>query len=215
LLLLCIGIAFFALAARRKAGHTRNLALALIAPFLLEVAIFFVLGLLAHKNFWPRHLNMAFPFYVAALGVALNSSLQFGNSLAKASTVLLAALLLWSSLRLRYSAAYAKEDYRWATAQALRVSQQGHLVWWAANKDAGRCYGLRLVTSKPGKGEAFSTHVAQDAGIMADPDNGALPDDIFLSRPDVHDLDGVVIRLVRNHGYHLKATHRAFEWWVK
>jgi hypothetical protein len=38
-----------------------------------------------------------------------------------------------------------------------------------------------------------------------------LPDDIFLSRPDVHDLNGAVRKFIQDKGYHLHTTHPAFE----
>jgi hypothetical protein len=215
LLLLCIAIAFLILVLGRKSGSARTLAFVLITPFLLEVAIFFALGLATHKNLWPRHLNIAFPFYVAALGIALRSAFNLGSFVGRALTVLVILLLVWSSLRLRYSTVYAKEDYRWATAEALQLSRAGRRVWWAANKGPGRYYGLTLVTSKPRRGEAFSTHDAQERGILSEPDVTALPDDIFLSRPDVHDIDGVVSRLIRKYDYHLKTTHPSFEWWSR
>ena len=215
LLLLCIAITFLALATSRKAGNQRTLALMLITPFLLEVAVFFALGLAVHKNFWPRHLNIAFPFYVGALGVAISWPLRSGGFFTRASAALLIALLLWSSLRLRYAPMYAKEDYRWATAAALQVSRQGHLVWWIANEYAARHYGLKLVESKPEKGEAFFPQHALETGRLSNLNGQPLPDDLFLSRPDAHDVNGSALKLIRDKGYRLQTTHPAFEWWIK
>lgn len=214
-LLLCITIAFLALAAGRKAGERRKLALILAGPLLLQIAIFFGIGLATHKNFWPRHLSAGFPFYVAALGVAVDWSLRTGNLFVKASSVLLISMLLCSSLRLRYSQMYAKEDYRWATATALQASRQSHVVWWVANKFTATYYGLRVVISRPGSEEAFSPDEARWTGTPSELSAQPLPDDIFVSRPDAHDTSGAVRTLIRENRYHLHATHPSFEWWVR
>jgi hypothetical protein len=214
-LLLCVGIMFFALAASRKGADQRRLALILAGPLLLQITIFFGIGLAIHKNFWPRHLNVGFPFYVAALGVAINWSLRRGNLFLKASSVLLISLLLCSSLRLRYSPMYAKEDYRWATATALQASRQGHVVWWVANKFPASYYGLKLVLSRPRSEEAFLPDEARSTGAQLNLAAQPLPDDIFLSRPDVHDVSGALRTFIRENGYHLQATHPSFEWWIR
>ena len=214
-LLLCIGIVFLALSVSRNAGERRKLALILAGPLLLQIAIFFCIGLALHKNFWPRHLNVGFPFYVAALGVAIHWSLRTGNLFLKGSSVLLISMLFFSSLRLRYSQVYAKEDYRWATAAALQASRQGHVVWWVANKFAANYYGLRLVLSSPGSEEAFSPYEARWNGTPSELPAQPLPDDIFVSRSDVHDPSGAVPILIRENRYHLQAIHPSFEWWIR
>ena len=213
LLLLLIGLTFLALGIFDKAGSRRKLALTLIGPLCLQATIFFALGLALHKNFWPRHLNVAFPFYVAALGVAVAWSFRSGNLFTKLSAVLLILLLSWSSLRLRYSPMYAKDDYRWATTTALQESREGHVVWWVANKFAANYYGLKLVTSGPKSGEAFSPEQAHWNGRSSDHGAQPLPNDIFVSRQDVHDINGAVGALIQEKGYHLQDTHPSFQWW--
>ena len=215
LLLFLIGLMFLALGLLDKTGSRKRLALILIGPVCLEVTIFFIFGLALHKNLWPRHLNVAFPFYVAALGVAIAWVFRSGNFFTKLSAVLLIFLLCWSSLRLRYSPMYAKDDYRWATKTALQKSREGHVVWWVANKFAANYYGLKLVTSAPKTGEAFSPEQAHWNGPASDGDAKPLPNDIFVSRADVHDSNGAVGALIKEGAYHLQDTHPSFEWWVR
>lgn len=214
-LFLCLGVLFLALLTNRKAGDRKKLALILAAPILLQTLTFFVIGLTTHKNFWPRHLNVAFPFYIAAIGVAIHWAIRSGNLVLKISAALLISLLLWSSLRLRYSPTYAKEDYRWAAATALQASRDHHAVWWVANEFGASYYGLKVISSKPGSGEAFSPEQARLTGRPPDSALPLLPDDIFVSRPDVHDASGSVRDLIRQNGYQLRATHPSFEWWTR
>ena len=167
------------------------------------------------KNFWPRHLSIAFPFYVATLSVVIQWCIQ-KNWLLKAASVSVIALLLCSSLRLRYSPVYAKEDYRWATAMALQASRHGHIVWWVANKLAANYYGLEIVQATPGEGEAFAPRVSGWSDVrMSDVIDQPLPDDIFVSRLDVHDSGRISQVVIQKIGYHLHGTHPSFEWWTR
>ena len=213
LLLLIVAVLLLVPLLKRKAGNERTLILVLLAPVVLQAIAFFIIGLASHKNFWPRHLNVGFPFYVAALGVAVQFALRRGGVFSKGLSVALTLLLFYSSLRLRISSTYAKEDNRWAAATAVEISRQQRTVWWVADRSAAKYYGLKLVTTSPGDGQAFSPEDAALAGVESNADPS--PDDIFLSRPDVNDADESVRKRIANDGYQLRATHPSFEWWSR
>lgn len=215
-LLFLVGLVFLAAWTNQKEAARRNLALVLIAPVLLQVIIFFVLGVAMRKNFWPRHLSAALPFYVAGLGLGLQSCWRNGNAVVRRLPIILVLLLAGSSLRVRYSPLYQKEDYRWAAATALTMSREGHVVWWVANEFPAQYYGLTAVFTKPEKErEIFSPYIAHRGGFPLSAAPVSPPHDIFISRPDVHDESGEVRSFIAQNHYRLREARSSFEWWTR
>lgn len=213
--LVLVGWILLATLINKKDVERRNLTLILIAPVLLQAILFFMIGLALHKNFWPRHLGVALPFYVGALGFALQSCWRSGNAFVRRLPVVLVLFLICSSLRVRWSPLYRKEDYRWAAATALKMSREQHLVWWVANESVARYYGLTTVCTQPeNDSEVFCPCMADCATIplSAAP---SPPDDILISRPEVHDESGAVRLLIAQNHYRLHEVHPSFEWWIR
>jgi hypothetical protein len=77
---------------------------------------------------WGRHISAVFPCCVLVTGLMIE---EWNGSVFKWITVsALFALLLFSSLRLRFDSEYAREDFRSATAVAKEALGKNQTVWW-------------------------------------------------------------------------------------
>jgi hypothetical protein len=201
---------------RRIDGN--NYLLPILIPFLAEVTILFLVGLLIHKAFWPRHYSAAFPFYVTALALALKSLLASRQRFAQMMSLALLGLLIAAVIGIRFGPEHRKENYRWASGRALEFVQQGKDVWWCAGRMTASYYGVTFDVHQPGQGEIFlMNHENWDGKFpltISGIDSFA-PDEIFLSRPDVHDGNRLVRKLISADGYHLEETRRSFELWSR
>jgi len=189
--------------------------LIILIPFLLEVTILFIVGILIHKAFWPRHYSAAFPCYVTALALALKPLLA-GQKIGRIISVSLLGLLLAAVIGIRFGAEHQKEDYRWAAKEALHFSEEGQNVWWCAGGDAATYYGIIFDRKSPEGGGIFLMHNWEGASpshtgtIPSD-----LPDEIIMSRPDVHDGNGTVRKLIQEKNYQRMASRGSFELWLR
>jgi hypothetical protein len=116
---------------------------------------------------------------------------------------LVCGALLASSLCQRFLPRYEKDDYRSASATAKAAVSEGKTIWWAADPVLGEYYGL--VDSKSGSGRV----IWFNNGVRNKQDAPA-PDLIFLSKPDVHDPDGVVVSRIKDGDYEPIAEFSAF-----
>ena len=153
--------------------------------------------LLMKKMLWARHWAPLFPFYVAALGLALKDALEQRGSWGRSRRFLAAGwlvLLLASALSLRFSAKHAKDDYRTAALLARDYSAKGHTVYWVACWECAVYYGLPLR-------DAMTNSVLPFDYFPPDAAKGsqAIQPVIFLSRPSIYDRGGLVRAYVAGH----------------
>jgi predicted membrane protein len=188
--------------AQSKSSLLGSLVLVLITSSLL----FVVVGIAIQKAFWGRHFAPLVPFYVVLLGVAI-AGLQ-GSRKLRWLTFMLAGLLVFSSLNLRFGAEHRKENYREAAAIARSALAEKKSVWWAAAYYGARYYHLDCATSSPESGKAFCT-------FFTDFTKYPPPDMIIFSRPDVFDVTGALQKIIRDNGYRPIKTLDGFVIWSK
>ncbi len=192
----------------------RGLFLYFLAVVFISALVVFVTGIPLKKAFWARHLSGAFPFYVFALALALQRLIEEKRPAGLLTAALLAFLLCSSSLSLRMATRHGKEDYRGAAREAVVAAAQKKNVWWVAGTETGHYYGLAFESKSPGPSKIFAPRLAAREGCSTLPTaDGSLPDVIFVTRPDVHDPDGQVSRLIESGSYQLKRDSGHFSVW--
>lgn len=181
---------------KEKAAEEEQTALmAVTFPVLVGIATFFLVSVLTHKVFWARHLAPLFPFYVAFVTVAAYRAMRGRHRRVGAASILvLAALLVTSSLAIRFGSAHCKEDYRIASAVAKAALLEGKTVWWVANPLNGTYYGVPFSTGVPKEGTAY----ALQGGLPAREPSPALefPDLMVVSRRTDFDNGDRVRKLI-------------------
>lgn len=194
--------------------------------FILSLFGMITLTLVAHFPFWGRHLAPAFPAFVLILGFLLAEAWVAGRSLTRSASILCCILLFSSSLVLRFSPAYSKDDYRSAAGKAHEVVKNGGVVWWAANKAAANYYGL-----SPIEGTSTTSHSIDSPALSHAVQSGSsstffsinqdvnyfesLPkaDIVVLSKSDIYDRFGALQAWLRQHGYAVNRQFPAFTIW--
>jgi hypothetical protein len=153
--------------------------------------------------FWGRHLAAAFPAFVAATCWAVSHAWRGASSVFQLSSAALVIVLLGSSLALRFSDLHARDDYRSAAAAAQETLNAGGSVFWAANRDAAKFYGLAFSDElNATKGFAMGSAVYLLLNIepeQADRFNKA--DTIILSKPDIYDAAGGLRNFIKREDY--------------
>lgn len=185
----------------------------LLWGILLVIAVtggVFIIGSLAmQKAFWARHYAPVFPFYVALLGLALAGMVSGQARWWRCLPVVLMALLLWSALNFRFAPSLRKEDYRSAAAFVRPLLAQNQSVWWVAGGYSANYYGLTMADTNPGPGKVFSPFLARlDVRMLP------LPDVIVLSKPDIHDANGAVQKIISENPYRIAARYQSFVIWT-
>ena len=192
--------------------------LPILIPFLFEVIVLFIVGILIHKAFWPRHYSAAFPCYVTALALALRPLLVSQRKLARLVPVFLLFLLVAALLGIHLGSEHKKEDYRWAAQAALQAQQEGKNVWWCGGGSAAMYYGIQFDSSAPrASGIHMLTNRQWDGKfpLVIEGIESGIPDEVIISRPDVHDANGAVRDFVCEKGYRLEASRGSFDIWVR
>ena len=174
----------------------------------LSAGLLYALAAVVGFPFWGRHLAGAFPFWVLALAITIFWARQRiwrkEGRLAGSGTVI---LLLISSLLIRFAPWHKHDDYRGATAEALRISSGGGIIWWVADHSGGVYYGLPLAdtfTGAPGE-----IQFSMNRSLTGTP--GA----VIISRPDNFDVPGTATRLIATGAYRKTQTLQSFEVWEK
>lgn len=173
---------------------------------IISSLLFVIVGISIQKAFWGRHFAPIVPFYAALLGMAIAGLRTFRKL--RWLAFVLAGLLVFSSLSIRFSAAYRKENYRDAAAIARSALAEKKSVWWAAAYYGARYYHLDCATNSPEKGKVFCT-------VNAEVTKYPLPDMIIYSKPDVFDPNRVIEKIIRENGYRPVETLTDFVIWSK
>ncbi len=194
------------LAGRRRFGLAPASFTAVLLLVGLCVCFVIAFGYLRHARILARHLTPLFPFLLLAQACAMLMLWKNGRFPGRAAAALLLAMLVLSSLEVRFAYRHSKDDYRSAAAAANRALAQGKTVWWAADTDGANYYHLPLAADSPG------------AARLADklhPDFSTPPDQIYLSKPDLFDPTGATVAFAAAHGYRRAAQWQSFTVWEK
>jgi hypothetical protein len=155
--------------------------------------------------FWGRHLAFSLPVIVLLISKAQAAIERSGLRYLMMFSLML--VLLVSSLRQRFVPQYGKDDYRSASRMAAVALASGKNIWWIADPNTARYYGLgaRGNVARPGGLIWFSYE------NEADTQNKPSPDLIFVSKPDIHDSQNKVRSYIEQHGYQPFAQVTAFK----
>jgi len=165
---------------------------------------------LGHARLWGRHFIPIFPFVLLGLAVGVERLWEKKIVSAKITVGIFLAVLLVSSIEIRFAPRHAKEDYRAAAAYALPMIRNNKLVWWAADKTTGFYYHL------PRWNEPGATFWASfQSPFPVDLSNRAEPQMVVLSKPDIYDAHGAIGALLKEKQFVRRATLQGFAIWEK
>jgi hypothetical protein len=145
--------------------------------------------------FWGRHLAFSLPVIVLLISKAQAAIER--DRLRYVVTFSLLVILLLSSLRQRFLPQYGKDDYRSASRMAAAALASGKSVWWIADPNTARYYGLRA----PGNDASSRGLIWFSYEDERDTANQPAPDLIFVSKPDIHDSQNKARSYIEQHGY--------------
>ena len=185
-------------------SQLRALVLAPAAVILLLL----VAGELHQNRLLGRHFTPFFPLVLLAQAVIVLVLWQSASRFNRMLAVLLVAMLLVSSIEVRFAARHEKDDYRDAVAAAKKELAQGQVVWWIAAVEGAWYYGLPVTWQTTEAGSAVWS-----LSLPTSP--GAPPDDIFLSKVDLFDPKHDVVPYLRDHHYRQVAEWPAIIQWEK
>jgi hypothetical protein len=194
--------------AAARFGLPRGRFLPVLLAALLPAALVFVLGFAKHFRVLGRHLMPLFPFVIGAFAFAICHLWSGRRLLDRAAVVLMVAALAVSALECRFADRHRKDDNRDAAAISRAALAQGDDVWWAADRDSARYYGLPL-SAQLHAGSALLLWRPQSLAQFEEP---AL---IVLSKPDLFDPNGTIRQYIREHGYVETQSLPAFTFWMK
>jgi len=171
-------------------------------------ALIFALGYVHHVRILGRHLTPLFPFILLAQACTLLLLWKSGCLLGRAAAALILVALTVSSLEIRFAPRHFKDDNRSAAAAANQSLAQGKTVWWAASQECAQYYHLPI--------DLTSDHPGMARYVTGVPASfTALPNQIFLSKPDLFDASGDLSAFVAAHHYHIEGSFQAFTVWGK
>jgi hypothetical protein len=144
-----------------------------ITMLYVVVGSFLVVGALSYTQsfpFWGRHLAPTLPFALIAIAVFLASS----KITSLVTRVLLLCLLTLSSIQLRYSGHYPKDNYRDAATRAKSALSEYKEVSWYADGPAGIYYRIPSAIIR--------NQTKLDESV----------DVVILGTPEIYDADGSI-----------------------
>ena len=198
-----------------REGRCLAKSYAQLPPWLMGLAVpvlsgsaLLLLALALAQPFWGRDLAGAFPFWILALGITIGWARQgIWRKVGRLAIMATLACLVISSLLIRFAPWHKHDDYRGAAAEAARRAHAGQTVCWVADKSGGVYYGL-----PPEKESANTPGDIQFS--MNRPDPGS-PDAIIISRSDIFDSQGSLMRMLNSGEYEKVRELKAFEVWEK
>jgi hypothetical protein len=194
---------------RSPPTESRRVLPGLLLALALTAGVFVVGSFVLQKAFWARHYAPVFPFYIAVLGLAFAGVQAHARAGLRWLPVAVCALLLWSSLNLRFAPSLRKEDYRAAVQFAKPALAEGKTVWWMASAFPAIFYGMGITFFEPEAGKAFIAFRSRtDIRVLP------LPKVIVVNKPDLHDPEGTVQKIIADNHYQIAARYQAFTIWT-
>ena len=182
----------------------------LVGTFTMLLAASFIM----RWPFWGRHLAAIFPLIVFIIAYPFRSGINEMLLFKRVLLTFIILLLLSSSLRLRFSPIYRKDDYRSAAACAKAILASGGRVWWAADPTGAEYYGLSI--GKPKKGGAIDPQVAVNIIGIPEIEMEAIhpPTTVILSKEDIYDPRGSLLSWIKEHHYVIAQQFPSFKVYV-
>ena len=171
-----------------------------------------LLGVFAEFRTVGRHLMPIYPFILLAFAQFGNAMWERVNRIPRLLTVTFLAYFLFSSISLRISPRFAKDDYRSAAKAAQTTCNEGGIVWCAADQAGAKYYGLSLntETSHTESSSVFPIFNNTPDSLVALP----RPITIILSKTDIYDSGGSLREWIKVHDFTLAETFPAFQVFV-
>lgn len=121
--------------------------------------------------------NRVLPFILLLLSLGLLHLWQSDKILNWTVVLTLCLLLIFSSLSIRFSPRFAKDDYRTAAQIAKSSLENGKTIWWAADSATANYYGLE-----------FDEKLINILGFSkSDLQNAPASSLVLLSKADIYD----------------------------
>ncbi len=172
----------------------------------VSIGTLVVLALVVHFPFWGRHTAPAFPFICGFLILALRGLKARSRPLAAVLVPALIVLFAMSSWALRSWPRHGKDDYRAAVEFTRIAMKEGRTVWWCADLDTARYYGLSMNVPPDLSAPLVFVNGSTAETLAAK----SPPDYIVLSKPDIFDAGGVVTEYTKQYGYYPSHRVNAF-----
>jgi len=200
---ICLGFA----ACSKARDRNSRLLIVMLGVFVAVAGTMALLSFLIHKPLWARHLSSVFPFLVVGLGMLIQQAWQHGK-ISKIIVLCFLAATALSSLNIRFSEKFDKDDYRRAAGIARQNATDGKLVWWSAAEYPGRYYGLDIERGKmPDQAKIIVPHYFSQEELT----KVGRPDVIITSRPEVYDPSGAVRSFIGTHGFKKSTSLPGFQ----
>lgn len=168
----------------------RNEYLIFAAVFCGAISIL-AIGYIASFRVLGRHLMPVLPFILLLLSLGMIHLWQRNKKLARAIVLSLCLLLMLSCISTRFSARFAKEDYRTAAQVANSSLKNGKTIWWAADSATATYYGLE-----------FNEKVINVIGLLAEELHSLpVPDIVLVSKKDIYDPQNEISLFLSERSY--------------
>ena len=191
----------------------RTHMLILIALFLAIIMVF-LLGITERFRVVGRHLMPAFPFFILMISIGADLIIKRFKSKGIILVGLTLVVGLVSSLEIRIAARHRKDDYRAAAQIAQKAISQGKIVWWAADSAGAEYYGLQKV-----KGLVMNplSVLTEKKTYIDNKYNNKVyfPDVIILSKKDIYDSSGLLIKWIKENGFEIIESATSFSFYNK
>ncbi|MEO7934288.1 MAG: hypothetical protein ABIT76_14130 [Chthoniobacterales bacterium] len=176
------------------------------ATYLLPpVLLILMIGVFKDFRVLGRHFTPVLPVILLAWASCLAVWHRKNPRSAIGLGTLLLLLMLTSSLCLRLSPRHGKDNYRGAAKLAKSALAQNKIVWWAADLAAAKYYQIPFT----GAGSAVDVRQSRFEDFAKSP----LPNLILLSKPDVYDSHGDLLRYLHDVPLKQTATLQSFTIW--
>ena len=185
---------------RKRALHT--MLLIAVLPFAVVAAA----GWLMHVRLLGRHFTPLLPILIFGMALGSDHAWRSKKRVGAVVALSLIAVLLWSSLQVRFAARHQRDDYRSAARVANEAIAANKKVWWAADHSTGLYYKVPLNGFDSGGGAASLLNPTLETLSRMD-----APDIIVISKQDIYDVHGTLRDYASSEGFVLSATFQAFK----
>jgi len=186
-----------------KSPRTYRTAIFIFAAALCGAVSMLAVGYIAHFRVLGRHLIPALPFVLLLVSLGLLHLWQSDKKLGQAVVLSLCLLLILSSLSIRFSPRFAKDDYRTAAQIAKSGLENGKTIWWAADSATANYYGLE-----------FSEKVINVVSFSkSDLQNADTPSLVFLSKLDIYDSNQLISVFLDKNNFMVTKNIKAFSFY--
>lgn len=206
-----LGIFYFFRSTKLLENEKRHFRACFIV-LLLVSSLLVLISIAIHKPLWARHFSSVLPFLVCIEGYWISRAWSTGSVSMRALVSLFLTLLLASSLMVRFSPYFEKDDYRTAAAFALTALSEGNDVWWCAAEYTGVFYDLPVDTTG-----RLSTRAARVPRHYSDHTFQKMPHPnlIIITRPEVYDPKDRVRNFAKVNGFEIIASPKSFQIFAK